>query len=99
MRAIDDGAFVPALKTRRPFNRHQSARNGGIVDVDLSGARKRGDGERGVLFLMSAAQGEGTLIVRLGHELNRRFAFGRASANNFFGFQALRRGDNRNLLL
>ena len=36
MRAVDDGALVPALETRRPFHGEESARNRGIVNIDLS---------------------------------------------------------------
>src|SRR5437764_924485 len=35
MRAVDHCALIPPLKSRRPFDTRQAARNYGFIDVDL----------------------------------------------------------------
>ena len=41
MRAVDDGALVPFLKTSRPFDRRKSAHNRFFAELDVRGAESR----------------------------------------------------------
>ena len=84
VRAIDDGALVPALKTCRPFDRSESSRDSTFADVDLRGTNSR-DCDCRVEFLEVASEPDRRPRVRLIGKLNRRLAFSGASANYFFG--------------
>ena len=64
MRAIDDCAVVPLLKTSGPIDSGKSTRNRGLVDVDLRRA-ERTDCYRGVLFLMMARQCNWRAVVTI----------------------------------
>src|SRR5438552_17166410 len=93
MSAVDDCSFVPLLKARWPVDLGQATLNRRIVDVHLSCA-DRGDGERGILSLISAAKCNRVLLMWFGYELDRTSTFRRALSQNNFNFFLLRRRNN-----
>src|SRR4029077_2044719 len=94
MRAVDDDALVPFLKTSRPLNGRKSAHNRFFIDEDIRGLN-RGDCYSGILFLVFTTQSYWRPVVRLIYELHWRTAFSSSRANAFFGLRLLRRGDGR----
>ena len=93
MRAVDDGALIPFLKTSRPFDRCQSAHNRFFAELDVRGVN-RGDCYCGILFLVFATQSYWRPVVSLIYELHWRTAFSSSRANDFFGLRLLRRGND-----
>ena len=77
------------LKARRPIDRRKSVRNRRVVDIDLS-CTDRGDGERGVLLLISTAKCNRVLLMWFGYELDRTFTFRRAFSQHNFDLLFLR---------
>src|SRR5215470_16263464 len=84
MRAIDDGSLVPTLKTRRPLDVGKPTRDRRVVDLGL-GCADCGNCDRGVEFLVFAAQRNRRFRVRLMDNLQWRLAFRSASADYFPG--------------
>ena len=95
MRAVDDGALIPFLKTSRPFDRRKSAHNRFFAELDVRGVN-RGDCYCGILFLVFTTQSYWRPVVSLIYELHWRTAFSSSRANDFFGLRLLRRGNDRN---
>src|SRR5437660_9167219 len=93
MCTVDDYTLVPFLKTRGPIDRGQALRNRRVVDVDLSCA-DRGDGKRGVLFLISAAKCNRVCLMWFGYEFDRTAAFRRALSQHKFDLLFLRSRNN-----
>src|SRR6266550_9269893 len=93
MCAIDDCALIPTLEAGRPIDRRKSVRYRRVVDVELS-CTDRGDGERGVLLLISTAKCNRVLLMRFGYELDWTFAISRAISQHNFDLLFLRRGND-----
>ena len=85
MRAVDDGALVPFLKTSGPFDRRKSAHNRFFAKLDVRGLN-RSDCQCGILFLVFATQSYWRPVVSFIYELHWRTAFSSSRANDFFGF-------------
>src|SRR3954466_8642054 len=82
--AVDDGAFIPPLKTAGPLHVCQTADDSVIGNLDLASAQST-DGERGILLLVRAMQRDLACAVGCGNEGERRSAFGRPGPYYFFG--------------
>ena len=96
MRAIDDGAFVPALKPCGPIDTRQTSRDCSFLNFDAAKSQS-GDRKRRILFLVRSRQGEGSRRVGLADDLKGRFALGRARADHFLRGGFLRGRDNGNV--
>src|SRR4029077_4271852 len=83
MRAVDDGALVPFLKTGRPLNGRKSAHNRFFAELDVR-SPNRGNRNCGILFLVFATQSYWRRMVSLIYELHWRTAFSSSRANDFF---------------
>src|SRR4029077_18857649 len=97
MRAIDNCARIPHLKTSGPVDTDKSARNRFVRDVDLCRMNRR-DCQGGVLLLMLTAQRDWRLVIKISDKLQRRSALGGAHANHFSGIGLLwgrNNGDSR----
>src|SRR4029077_6851409 len=95
MRAVDDYAFVPSLKTRWPFDTAKAPRDRRAVDSDLR-CTKRGNRKSRILFLMRSSERNWGLSIRFGHDFQRRSAFGGTRSNFLFGLRSLRDRNNGN---
>src|SRR6478672_2760280 len=90
MRAVDDSALVPFLKTSGPLDRRKAAHNRFFAELDIRGPNGC-DCYCGILFLVFTTQSYWRPVVSLIYELHWRTAFSGSRANDFFGLRLLRR--------